>query len=117
MLHLVAVAASAFPSASYGLIIPGGHEAAGFGSSVGSALPSAESVKEWEIQHADTSFGGDFGPAGRWLSTNPIDAPEPVRSSSVLPESSTADRCMYMYPIHETAMCMTVGRRGIPMRT
>ena len=54
--------ASCFPSAAYGLVIPGGHEAANPSSSVSDHFQTADSVKEWEIQHSATSFGGDFGP-------------------------------------------------------
>ena len=62
LLLIAASAAAAFPSASYGLVIPGGHVAADAGASVASSFPTSVSVKEWEIEHSETSFGGDFGP-------------------------------------------------------
>ena len=62
LLLIAASAAAAFPSASYGLVIPGGHVAADASSSIASSFPTSESVKEWEIAHSETSFGGDFGP-------------------------------------------------------
>ena len=61
-LVIAASAVTAFPSAQYGLVIPGGHAAADASSTVAGAFQTSESVKEWEIQHSETSFGGDFGP-------------------------------------------------------
>lgn len=58
-----AAATTGFPSSSYGLVIPGNQQAADPSSSVADAFPTAESVKEWEIEHSETSFGGDFGAA------------------------------------------------------
>ena len=66
LIGTVSGATSVFPSAPYGLVIPGGHQAqasASTGPEGGGVLVSPDAVKEWEIAHSQTSFGGNFGAA------------------------------------------------------
>lgn len=56
-------AAAAFPSTGAAWVLPGGWQAPTDRATL-RGLPDAAAVREWEIEHADVSFGGDYGTEG-----------------------------------------------------